>query len=364
MSSIMPNRPAAQILHDDRPLDLEFGGTLPSLEIAWESWGQLTAAKDNLILVLPAFSAHCHAASNAKDSEPGWWEQMIGPGRALDTDRWFVLCASLLGGCDGTTGPLTKRPGDDDLWRGHFPVVSIRDIAATHLRVLDHLGVDVAHAAIGSSMGAMQALELAVSAPERFRRIAAISGTAYTRPATAAIRHLGRRAIMADPAWAKGHYRDEGPLQGLRLARELGTVFYRSKEEFNDRFDHAPINAPSLGGITFDVQSYLAHQGNKATTRFDANAYLTMSMAMDLHDLARGRGSLEEALSQASSRLLIGGVPEDRLIPLVEQQQIQRALGEVGADHAWFTVSSPVGHDAFLVEFEAFGQTLRPFLEN
>jgi homoserine O-acetyltransferase/O-succinyltransferase len=361
----MPKRPAAKILHDDRPLELEFGETLPSLEIAWESWGRLNSDRSNAVLVLPAFSAHCHAASNAAagDDSPGWWEHMIGPGRALNTDRWFVICASLLGGCDGTTGPTTLHPDGSGPWRGRFPVVSIRDIAATHLRLLDHLGIATAHAGIGSSMGAMQALELAIIAPERFRRVAAISGTAYTRPATAAIRHLGRRAIMSDPAWKDGAYTDEGPLEGLRLARELGTVFYRSKDEFNDRFDHAPINAPSLRGLTFDVQSYLAHQGQKATMRFDANAYLTMSMAMDLHDIARGRGSIEHALQDMRPRLLIGGVPEDRLIPLVEQSQVHRALEEVHADHEWFTVSSPVGHDAFLVETEAFTEVLGRFLD-
>ncbi|MEZ6195667.1 MAG: homoserine O-acetyltransferase [Planctomycetota bacterium] len=359
----MNQHPAALLHAEDAPLELEFGEVLPSVEIAYETWGTLAPGRDNAIFILPAFSAHCHAASSAADPRPGWWEHMVGPGCALDTDRFFVVCASLLGGCHGTTGPRSLVPGTDRPYRGSFPVVTIRDMVATHLRLADALGIERIHAAVGSSMGAMQALEMAVIAPDRIARIAAISGTAYTRPATAAIRHLGRKAIMADPAWRNGDYEDAGPLDGLRLARELGTVFYRSSEEFNERFDHAPIRRPDLRGVTFDVQSYLDHQGRKATTAFDANSYLLMSMAMDLHDLARGRGSLEEALTAVRARCLVGGVPEDRLIPLSEQEQIRRALEEVGARHAWFSVSSPVGHDAFLVETEPFTRALKPFLE-
>lgn len=353
--------PAAHVVRHDEPFDLEFGGRLDRLEIAYETWGRLDDSAGNAILICPAFSAHSHARSSAADPSKGWWEKMIGRRRGLDTQRFFVICASLLGGCHGTTGPLEPR-ADGRPWRGDFPVVSPRDMARAHALVVKHLGIERLHAVIGSSMGAMQALELAILEPDLTERVLAISGTAWTRPATAAIRHLGRKAIMSDPEWRDGHYEGAGPVAGLRLARELGTVFYRSKAEFDARFHHEPIHPPSLRGVTFDVQSYLNHQGLKTSRRFDANAYLYLSLAMDLHDLARGRGSLVEALATTSARFLVGGVVEDRLIPLAEQQEIRDAAIAAGRDVRWFETSSAIGHDAFLVEIDAFAELMAPIL--
>ncbi|MEE9392759.1 MAG: homoserine O-acetyltransferase [Planctomycetota bacterium] len=360
----MPLLPAAQIFHSDEPLDLEFGGRLPELDVAYETWGSLNKARDNAVLIVPAFSAHSHARSGALDEDPGWWEKMIGPGAALNSDRWFFVCASLLGGCHGTTGPQSQNPETNDDFGGDFPVVDIRDMTHAHARLLDFMGIHNLHAVVGSSMGAMQALEFSILYPDRAKKIVAVSGTAWTRPATAAIRHLGRRAIMSDPAWKDGHYRDKGPTEGIRLARELGTVFYRSKEEFNDRFPHRPIRKPSLRQITFDVQSYLDYQGRKATNRFDANAYLMMSLAMDLHDIARDRGDLADAFADTHSEFLVAGVKEDRLIPLPEQIEVRDALEQAGKKTEWHEWSSPIGHDAFLVEIDTLGPHLNRFLES
>ena len=360
----MTASPAARILEIDRPFELELGGVLPRLEIAYETWGRLSSAADNALLVIPAFSSGSHARSSNADPLPGWWEHMIGPSAPIDTREHYVISPSLLGGCHGTTGPLTKRNAlpEGKYWKGDFPLVTVGDLARVHLLLLDELGIDQARCVIGGSMGAMQALEIAIASPRRSRAAFAISGTDRTRPATAAIRHLGRRAIMNDPEFRNGHYEGIGPRDGLGLAREIGTVFYRSKEEFNARFDWRPIATPSLSGITFDVQSYLRHQGRKAVGRFDANAYLRLSLAMDLHDLARRHAGLGQAVACNPVRFLIAGVREDRLMPLHEQLELHEELVASGCRSRWAEFSSPIGHDAFLVPNEDIEDCLRGFL--
>ncbi|RMH23412.1 MAG: homoserine O-acetyltransferase [Acidobacteria bacterium] len=358
----MHKPPAATLWIDERPFELEFGAVLPRLEIAYETWGRLSAARDNAILICPAFSSHAHAQSSPRDPSPGWWEGMIGPGCAFDTERFFVVCASLLGGSFGTTGPTSIDPRTGEAYRGHFPAVSIRDIVDVHLRLVDHLGIERLFAAAGGSMGAMETLELAIRHPSRVARVIAISGTDFTRPYTAAIRHLGRRAIMLDPAYQGGFYDGAGPTEGLRLAREIGTLYYRGREEFNARFPHQPINPPSREGITFDVQSYLDHQGRKAVGLFDANSYLTLSLAMDLHDVWRGFSSREAALEPVTAAFQIVAVEEDRLIGVDEQRAVHRALVGAGKRSDWHLISSRIGHDAFLVELDRVTELVRPFL--
>ena len=359
----MPRLPAAKLAIDEAPLELEFGATLPRLEIAYETWGELSPERNNAILVCPAFSASSHARSSPSDPSAGWWEKMIGVGAALDSDRFFVICASLLGGGHGTSGPLTEQGEAAGPWRGDFPVVSISDIARCHLRLLDALDIEELHAVIGGSMGAMQALQIGIHHSERANRVITISGTDRTRPAAAAIRHIGRKAIMSDPEYNDGHYEGNGPEIGLRLAREIGTVFYRSKHEFNERFRWQAADKPVLDGITFEVQSYLEHQGKKIIGKFDANTYLRLSMAMDLFDLARGFPCIEELASQSSCQFFIAGVEEDRLIPIVEQRGLHQALIEGGCRSHWLAHSSPVGHDAFLVDAEELTPPIAAFLD-
>lgn len=353
----------ADLFADPEPLTLDFGGTLSRIEIAYETWGRLAAGRDNAILVCPAFSAHCHANSSRRDPSPGWWEGMIGPGKAFDTERYFVLCPSLLGGNSGTTGPRSIDPATDVPYRGGFPVVTVRDIITLHIRLLDHLGIDRLYAVAGGSLGAMQALELAIAYPGRVDRCVAASGTDYTRPYTAAIRHLGRRAITMDPAFKGGAYEGEGPVEGLRLARELGTLFYRSREEFNERFPWAPIHPPSRSGITFDVQSYLNHQGKKVRGRFDANSYLTMSLAMDLHNVWRHTSSRHQALAAVDASFLVIGVEEDQLIPIDEQRDFEQTLQQASKSSLWRSFSSPIGHDAFLVDLEKMTALVREMMD-
>lgn len=358
----MSHTAAADLTTDLRPLPLEYGGVLPGVEMAYETWGTLSPARDNVILICPAFSAHSHAQSSDRDPTPGWWEGMVGPGRAFDTNRFCVLCPSLLGGSYGTTGPPTVDPRTGAPRGRAFPVVTTRDIVDVHVRLLDQLGIEQVYAAAGGSLGAMQTLELGLRHPSRVARVVAIAGTDFTRPYTAAIRHLGRRAIMLDPGFAAGETGGDGPVDGLRLARELGTLFYRSREEFNERFAHTPIAPPSRERVTFDVQSYLEHQGHKAVGRFDVNSYLTMSLAMDLHDVWRGHASPEAAASAAQATFWIVAVREDRLIGIDEQESLHEILTAAGADSRFQPISSKIGHDAFLVELDRMTEIIRPML--
>lgn len=353
----------AERLVDQTPLELEFGAVLPGIEIEYETWGRLAPERDNVVLVCPAFSAHSHANSSPRDPRPGWWEGMIGPGLAFDTERYFMICPALLGGSYGTTGPLSVDPLTGGPYRGRFPVVSVRDIVEVHVRLLDRLGIERLYAAAGGSLGGMETLDLAVRYPGRVRRVFSISGTAATRPYTAAIRHISRRAIMLDPAYADGEYQGNGPEDGLRLAREIGTLFYRSREEFNERFPWYPIEKPTRRGITFDVQSYLDHQGSKIIGTFDVNSFLTLSLAMDLHDVFRGFESPAVALEPVDSEFLISGVEEDRLIPIDEQEAMHDILVANGKASIWRPLSSRIGHDAFLAEIDTMTQLLRDFLD-
>lgn len=352
----------AQFLHDDRPLELEQGGSLPRLDVAYETWGRLSGSRDNAILVCPAFSGHSHAASHEGDPSPGWWEGMIGPGKAFDTDRYFVICPSLLGGSYGTTGPLSIDPRTDRPYHGRFPVITVRDLVAVHLRLLDHLGIERLYATAGGSLGGMETLELGIRHSARVARVLSASATDRTRPHTAAIRHLGRQAILLDPEYRDGEYEGVGPAAGIGLARQIGTLFYRSREEFDQRFRWQPIREPSVRGITFDVQSYLQHQGDKILGAFDANSYLVLSLAMDLHDVWRDFPSREEALEPVSSEFLIVGVEEDRLIPIDEQEWMHHALITGGKNSHWHTISNHVGHDTFLIDKPAMSELVRKLL--
>ncbi len=359
----MSKKPGAELFVDPKPLELELGASLSGVEVAYETWGRLDEARGNAILICPAFSAHSHTNSGPQDPSPGWWEGMVGPGLAFDTDRFFVVCPSLLGGSYGTTGPRSEDPATGEPYAGSFPVISVRDVVALHVRLLDHLGIERLYATAGGSLGGMETLELGIRHPDRVARVFSISGTATTRPYTGAIRHLARRAILLDPAYRGGFYEGDGPVEGLKLARELGTVFYRSREEFNDRFPWTPIAEPSLEGTTFDVQSYLRHQGRKIVGSFDANSYLTLSLAMDLHDVYRGFESRGEALAGLAAEFLIVGVEEDRLIPIDEQEDVHQTLVAAGVESRWRQLSSRIGHDAFLVELDAMTTLLREFLE-
>jgi homoserine O-acetyltransferase len=268
-------------------------------------------------MVFPALSAHSHLRSHPDDPSEGWWEEMVGPGRAFDTDRWHVLCASLIGSPYGSTSPLSTNPRTGRPYGPDFPPITPVDLARAHRLLLEALGIRRVHAVAGASLGGMQVLQFAADYPEALDRFIALSTTARTTPHTVALRRIGRQAILLDPAYAGGRYEPgHGPKTGLKLAREIGTILYRSRDEFNARFRHEPVGSFAPGDKTFEVESYLAAHGERFAPRFDANCYLILSKCMDLMDLGFGQPSLEAGIRRIEAKGLIIGVDRDALTPI------------------------------------------------
>jgi homoserine O-acetyltransferase len=358
-----PAPPGARVHHHQQPLSLALGGLLPQVQIAYETWGTLSPAADNAVLLCTGLSASSHARSSEPDPSPGWWEGMIGPGAAIDTDRWFVVCCNVLGGCFGSTGPGSLDPRGRP-YAMRFPVVTVWDFVRVHGLMLDALGINRLHAAIGSSLGGMQALAFAAAMPERVARVVAISAPARSYPLSIALRHVQREAVMRDPAWNGGeYYPGPGPHSGLNLARQIGTITYRSGAEWDERFLRERTRPQPLDlGIDFQIESYLTYQGDKFVGVYDPNSYLYISKAMDLFDLAEGAPSLEAGVARISAEALVIGVSSDLLFPLHQQQELARLLFDAHGRCRFFPIESVYGHDAFLIEIEPFAELLRPFL--
>ncbi len=346
------------------PFRLELGGAIPELRIRYEEWGTRQGDGANTIAVFPALSAHSHLRSSPSDSSEGWWEEMVGPGRAFDTDRWHIICASILGSPYGSTSPLsidtrTGRPFGPD-----FPPITPLDQARVHKALFDALGLKRIHAIAGASLGGMQVLQFAAAFPRFVDRFIALSMTSRTMPHTVALRRLGRHAIFNDPEYRAGRYEPgRGPKLGLRLAREIGTILYRSRDEFNQRFDHAPIGPLRPGDVTFEVESFLAAQGERFAERFDANCYVLLSKCMDLTDLGRGHPSLEAGIRQITARGYVIAVDRDALVPPDEQELVYKVLKDAGRDVKYEVLSSIYGHDAFLKEFDWLTPRFRAFFD-
>ncbi|MFF8951311.1 homoserine O-acetyltransferase [Streptomyces sp. NPDC014940] len=340
------------------PLPLEAGGELPGARLAFETWGRLADDRSNAVLVLHALTGDSHAAGDAAPGHPtpGWWDGLIGPGRALDTNRWFVVAPNALGGCQGSTGPSSRAP-DGRPWGGRFPFLTQRDQVAAEAGLADRLGIDRWALVAGGSMGGMRALEWAVSYPERTRALLVLATAAAASAEQIAWAAVQLHAVRADPHWRGGDYHDAGPglgpHAGLGLARRLAHVTYRSEPELRDRFGRAPQGAedPWRGG-RYRVESYLDHHAAKLVRRFDAGSYVTLTEAMNSHDVGRGRGGVRAALGRVTARTLVAGVDSDRLYPL--SQQAELAAGIPAADHLR-VIGSPRGHDGFLTEVEQVG---------
>ncbi|MFE5401834.1 homoserine O-acetyltransferase [Streptomyces sp. NPDC056580] len=337
------------------PLRLEAGGELPGVRLAFETWGRLAGDRSNAVLVLHALTGDSHAAGDAAPGHPtpGWWDGLIGPGRALDTDRWFVVAPNALGGCQGSTGPSSRAP-DGRPWGGRFPFLTQRDQVAVEAGLADFLGIDRWALVAGGSMGGMRALEWAVSCPERTRGLLVLATAAAASAEQIAWADVQLHAVRADPNWRGGDYHDAGPglgpHAGLGLARRLAHVTYRSEPELRVRFGRAPQGAedPWRGG-RYRVESYLDHHAAKLVRRFDAGSYVTLTEAMNSHDVGRGRGGIRAALGRVTARTLVAGVDSDRLYPL--SQQAELAAGIPTSDHLR-VIGSPCGHDGFLTEVE------------
>lgn len=343
------------------PFALSYGEALPFVEVAYETYGELSAAKDNAILVCHALTGSAHAAGVHHDGEvPGWWEPIIGPGKAIDTNKYFVVCANVLGGCYGTTGPSSDNPETSKPYRLGFPRYTIRDMVAAQARLTDHLGIDAWRCVIGGSMGGMQALEWAVMYPERVRSLISVAVGARHSAWAIGLNEVARRAITMDPAWQEGNYpAGQQPEAGLGLARAIAMLSYRSVDSLEAKFGRERISASrDLLTRTFEIESYLNYQGVKLVKRFDANTYLYLTRALDDHDLAAGRGRLRSVLSGIRVPSLIMGVNSDVLYPEDEVKALVADLPQ--AEYA--RITSPHGHDAFLIEFPQVAARFRRFL--
>jgi len=341
---------------DAAGLGLESGVILPDVTVAYETWGTLNASHSNAVLVLHALTGDSHAAGPAGPGhpEPGWWEPLIGPGRAVDTDRWFAVCPNVLGGCQGTTGPSSVAP-DGDPWGSRFPKLTIRDQVTAETFLADHLGIDRWAGVVGGSMGGMRVLEWCIGHPERVERAAVLAVGASATAEQIALCSIQCRTIRLDPAFGGGDYYGTGrlPLVGLGLAREIGQISYRTEAELDRRFGRRPQDAEDpLAGGRFAVESYLGHQGAKLARRFDPNSYVILSEAMNSHDVGRGRGGAAAALARVTARVEVAGIGSDRLYPLALQQELARLLPGRGT---CTEIESEFGHDGFLLEADQAG---------
>jgi homoserine O-acetyltransferase len=358
----------------DRPFALDGGKVLSNVSIAYESWGTLNADATNAILICHAWTGDSHVTGAAEEGHPtpGWWEGVVGPGKAIDTNTWFVVCSNVIGGCQGSTGPATAHPEDGQLYGPRFPVITVRDMVRAQVRLTDMLGIRTWHSVVGGSMGGMQVLEWAVTFPDRVKTIIPIATCAQATAQQIAWGAIGRRAIRLDPKWRNGEYYDaaigEGPWEGLAIARMISQVTFRSDNVFTERFGRALVDMDAdYNGLglwdRFEVEGYLDHHGDRLIRRFDTNSYLIIGKAMDLHDIARGRGTLDSAMSRITAPTLVMGISSDILYPTYQQKQIHSLLSEKGVDSTYVEIDSPHGHDAFLINFDQVGAPIQSFLE-
>lgn len=344
------------------------GGSLPEVEIAYESWGALSPAKDNAVLIVTGLSPGAHARSSAEDPSPGWWEEMVGAGQAIDTERFHVICVNSLGSCHGSTGPASADPRTGRPYRLGFPVLAIEDIATAAREALRSLGITRLRAVVGPSLGGMTALAYAMLFPDEVGALVVVSGAARATPFAIAIRSLQREIIRSDPAWRGGDYpAGGGPAGGMRLARKLGLITYRSAREWRERFGRERVEVreakDGMFGADFEVESYLEMHATRFVGTFDANCYLYLSRAMDLFDVAEHGGSVEVGLARIRAReCLVVGVETDFLFPLDQQKEIADGLRAAGADVRFEALASIQGHDSFLIDMDRFCPVIGGFL--
>ncbi|MCC4613128.1 homoserine O-acetyltransferase [Xanthomonas campestris pv. esculenti] len=376
------------------PFPMKRGGVLHQARVAYETWGTLSADRSNAILIVTGLSPNAHAAANQANSEPGWWDAMVGPGKPIDTARWFVVCVNSLGSCKGSTGPASIDPATGQPYRLTFPDLSIEDVADAAADVVRALGIIQLACLIGNSMGGMTALALLLRHPGIARNHINISGSAQALPFSIAIRSLQREAIRLDPHWNGGNYDDiHYPESGMRMARKLGVITYRSALEWDGRFGRVRLDSEQAAddpfGLEFQVESYLEGHARRFVRFFDPNCYLYLSRSMDWFDLAESvdtapvdamrtvdtHSSIASTEVSTDAEVLAGlaniriaralsiGANTDILFPVQQQEQIATGLRAGGADARFLGLDSPQGHDAFLVDFARFGPAVRDFLD-
>jgi homoserine O-acetyltransferase len=348
-------------------ITLDNGSTLAPVEVAYESYGRLNAAKSNAILIEHAFSGDAHAAGvDIETGKPGWWDSMIGPGKGFDTDRYFVICTNVLGGCRGTTGPSSVDPATGCPYALKFPAITIGDMVRLQRMAIDWLGIPRLLAVTGGSMGGMQALEWAVAYPGRVVSAIPIASTTRHSAQQIAFNEVGRQAIMFDSNWNNGdYYGKQPPAGGLSVARMVGHITYMSDHSMREKFGRRLREKDDLSygfGVDFEVESYLRYRGSQFVSRFDANSYLYITKAMDYFDLTRGRGTLEETLARTEACFQVISFSSDWLYPSYQSQEMVRALEAVGRDVSYTEVQSSYGHDSFLLDVAEQPDVVREFL--
>mgnify|MGYP001810348547 FL=1 len=353
----------------DEPLALDCGEVLSPFEIAYETWGALNESRTNAVLVCHALTGDQFVGGpNPITGKPGWWTRMIGPGKPIDTDRYFVICTNVLGGCMGSTGPASPHPEDGKPWGLRFPVITIADMVRAQAMLLDALGIETLFLAIGGSMGGMQVLEWAASYPDRVFAVAPLATAARHSAQNIAFHELGRQAIMADPAWADGTYalRNKKPDRGLAVARMAAHITYLSEAALQRKFGRnlQSREAISFGfDADFQVESYLRHQGASFVDRFDANAYLYITRAMDYFDLANAHGGmLANAFRGTRTRFCVVAFTSDWHYPPADSRAIVRALAAANAEVSYVEIETDKGHDAFLLDEPEMDAALSGFI--
>lgn len=359
---------ARRIVKLPAPFHMRMGGVLPEVRIAYETWGRLADDKSNVILLFTGLSPSAHAASSVADPSPGWWEEMLGPGKPLDTERFYVVCVNSLGSCFGSTGPSSVNPETGKPYAAHFPMLTVEDIAASARAALQALQIPRVHIAIGASLGGMSALAYALMFPAEMDVLISLSAAVHSEPFSIAVRSLQRELIRSDDAWQGGDYPPgDGPREGMRLARKLGMISYRSASEWLERFGRERSDRAGHGpfGIEFEVESYLEARARAFIGEFDANSYLYLSHAMDEFDVAEHGGSAEKACRHLKlKKALVVGVETDFLFPLHQQRQLAEYLRQAGVSTQLVALNCKQGHDSFLVDMDRFRPTVGDFIDS
>lgn len=347
-------------------MQLECGKTLGPVTLAYETYGELNADKSNAILILHALSGDAHVAGKhtPEDRKPGWWDNMVGPGKAFDTDKYFVISSNVIGGCKGSTGPASNNPETGRNYALDFPVITIKDMVQAQKALVDYLEIEKLHCVAGGSMGGMQALQWAVTYPDAVRLVMPIATTARLSPQAIAFDAVGRYAIMTDPNWNGGNYTEgTSPDTGLALARMIGHITYLSDQSMHDKFGRDLVGSLSYDfDIDFQVESYLNYQGDSFVKRFDANSYLYITKAMDYFDLTQGKMSLSEALAEVKAKFLVMSFSSDWLFPPYQSEEIVSALKKSKKEVIYSEIQSDYGHDAFLLEVDVMSKLISDFL--
>ncbi len=362
----------ATLFEPPNELVLESGAKLGPVTVAYETYGELSPEKDNAIFICHALTGDAHVAGwhDAKDRKPGWWEDFIGPGKGLDTNRYFVICANVLAGCKGTTGPMSIDPATGKPYGMAFPFITVGDMVTVHAELVRHLGVEKLLAIVGGSLGGMQVLEWVARFPDQMRSAVCLASAAKLSAQGIAFNVVGRRAILSDPKFKNGEYygEPEGPRYGLALARMVAHITYLSEVSFEDKFGRKLQQGDRFQydldkETEFQVGSYLHYQGKRFVERFDANSYLCLTHAMDYFDLAESYNSLEEALGRTDARFLLSSYTSDWLFPSSQSQELVSALLNRQRNVTYVELESSKGHDAFLLEIDPLQKMIRPFLE-